>query len=190
MSLLEQLRSSLAPSLLASGEEKGVCWLELPPPNIHEAVAKAKALGFDMLSDIFGIDYLHYPGHEGKRFVVAYSLYSIGHNERVFLRVALDEGEGLPTITDLWRGASFMERETFDMFGVEFEGHPDLRKLITPEDLDGYPHRKDFPLGESPTLFNDGRFLDPAAFRAGMTGQSEGLSGWRGGARKGVTHGS
>ena len=64
--------------------------------------------------------------------------------------------------------------KSYDMFGVEFEGHPDLRKLITPEDLDGHPHRKDFPLGETPTLFGDGRFLDPATFRAGITGEDHG----------------
>ena len=155
--------------------------------ELVDAIAEAKRAGFEMLSDVFGTDYLSYPGHQGKRFTVSYNLYSVTHNERLFIRVNLDDGETLPTITGLWRGSSFMEREVYDMFGVEFEGHPDLRKLITPEDLDGHPHRKDFPLGEVPTLFNDGRFLDPAAFRAGMSGQSSGLSGWRGGARKGVS---
>ena len=75
------------------------------------------------------------------------------------------------------------------MFGIEFDGHPDLRKLLTPEDLEGHPHRKDFPLGETPTLFNDGRFLDPAAFRAGLTGIDTGLTGWKGGQRSGFDRG-
>jgi len=73
------------------------------------------------------------------------------------------------------------------MFGVTFEGHPDLRRLLLPEDFDGHPHRKDFPLGETPTLFNEGRFLDPAAFRAGLVGGDAGLTQWKGGARKGTT---
>src|SRR5690606_33619304 len=111
-----------------------------------------------------------------------------------FLRVDLDDGESLPTATGLWSGASFLERETFDMMGVVFDGHPDLRKLLTPEDLEGHPHRKDFPLGETPTLFGDGRFLDPASFRAGLSGRDPGLTGWKGGARDGVvasqTHGA
>ena len=92
----------------------------------------------------------------------------------------------MPTLTGLWRGANFMEREVFDMFGISFQGHPNLRKIITPEDLDGHPHRKDFPLDETATLFNEGRFLDPAAFRAGMMGRDPGRTGWAGGARKGV----
>ena len=168
-------------------EFKGMVSVTISKDELVSAVTEAKTLGFEMLSDVFGIDYLSYPGHQGKRFSVAYNLYSVSRNERLFIRVNVDDGESLPTITGVWRGSSFMEREVYDMFGVEFEGHPDLRKLITPEDLDGHPHRKDFPLGEVPTQFNDGRFLDPAAFRAGMSGQASGLSGWRGGARKGVS---
>jgi NADH-quinone oxidoreductase subunit C len=118
---------------------------------------------------------------------VAYNLYSVSANERIFIRVNVAEGDVLPTITHLWHGANFMEREVYDMFGIEFDGHPDLRKLITPEDLDGHPHRKDFPIGETPTLFNEGRFIDPAAFRAGLTGQDAGLSGHQGGMRKGYS---
>lgn len=151
------------------------------------AVTEAKRQGFEMISDVFGTDYLDYPGHQGKRFTVSYNLYSVTYNERLFIRVNVDDGETLPTITGLWKGSSFMEREVYDMFGVEFEGHPDLRKLITPEDLDGHPHRKDFPIGEVPTLFNEGRFIDPATFRAGISGGASGLTGWRGGARKGVS---
>jgi NADH-quinone oxidoreductase subunit C len=184
--LLDQTLPRLLDLGGSASEFKGMTSVTVPRKRIHEAVATAQELGFVMISDIFGIDYLNYPGHQGKRFTVAYNLYAIAANERLYLRVDLDDGVTLPTITDLWRGASFMEREVYDMFGVVFMGHPDLRKLITPEDLDGHPHRKDFPLGETPTLFNDGRFLDPAAFRAGMIGGDDGLTGWSGGARKGV----
>jgi NADH-quinone oxidoreductase subunit C len=92
-------------------------------------------------------------------------------------------------VTGIWPGANFLEREVYDLFGITFSGHPDLRKLLTPDELDGHPLRKDFPLGETPTLFNEGRFLDPAAFRAGLTGKDTGLTGFRGGARKGVKSG-
>ena len=186
MSLVEQVVNQLKDSGGKPGEFKGMVSVTVDAENIVDAVAGAKEAGFNMLSDIFGIDYLEYPGHQGKRFTVAYNLYSVEQNERVYIRVNVDDRENLPTITHLWTGSSFMEREVYDMFGVEFEGHPDLRKLITPEDLDGHPHRKDFPLGETPTLFNDGRFLDPATFRAGITGEDHGRSGFTGGARKGV----
>jgi NADH-quinone oxidoreductase subunit C len=170
-------------------EFKGMVSVTVDRNRIVDAVKMAKDVGFEMISDVFGIDYLTYPGHQGKRFTVAYNLYSITHNERLFIRVNLNDGETLPTITHLWRGSSFMEREVYDMFGIEFEGHPDLRKLITPEDLNGHAHRKDFPLGETPTLFNEDRFLDPPTFRAGLHGNQPGLTGWKGGARKGVRSG-
>lgn len=187
MSLVERLVDELKPLSGKPAEFKRMVSVTVDSSHIVEAVKLAKEAGFEMISDIFGIDYLQYPQHQGKRFSVAYNLYSISANERIFIRVNVDDGEVLPTITHLWRGASFMEREVYDMFGIEFDGHPDLRKLITPEDLDGHPHRKDFPIGETPTLFNDGRFIDPAAFRAGITGQDSGLSGHQGGMRKGYS---
>jgi len=160
--------------------------LRLPLNTIVEAVTRAREAGFDLLSDVFGIDWLRYPGHQGARFSILYNLYAIDAGERLFLRVDLDEDEPVPSITPVWQAANFMEREVYDFFGIEFGGHPNLRKILTPEDLEGHPLRKDFPLGETPTLFNEGRFLDPAAFRAGMIGASQGLTGWVGGARKGV----
>jgi len=160
--------------------------LTLPAEALLAACERARALGFDLLLDVFAIDWLHYPGYKGARFSVTYHLHSVAANERFWLRVHVGDGETLPTVTGIWPAASFMEREVYDLMGIAFEGHPDLRKLVTPEDLEGHPLRKDFPIGETPTLFNDGRFLDPATFRAGMVGASEGRTGWKGGARKGV----
>lgn len=166
-------------------EFKGMTSVTVPKGSVIAALRLARAAGLVMLTDIHGMDYLTYPGHEGKRFTVIYNVHDLV-GRRLFLRVDLDEGETLPTATGLWAGASFLERETFDMLGVVFDGHPDLRKILTPEDLDGHPHRKDFPLGETPTLFNDGRFLDPASFRAGLSGRDVGLTGWKGGVRDGI----
>lgn len=154
---------------------------------LHDAASTARDKGFDLLLDVFGIDWLTYPQHLGPRFSVTYHVHSIDANERCWLRVHVDDEVALPTVTDLWPAAGFMEREVYDLYGIAFEGHPDLRKLVTPEDFEGHPLRKDFPIGESPTLFNDGRFLDPAAFRAGMIGGSSGRTGWVGGARRGVS---
>ena len=160
--------------------------VHLSVSTIVEAISAAREAGFDLLSDVLGIDWLRYPGHQGPRFSVVYNLYAIEAGERLFLRVDVDEDERVPSITGVWSAANFLEREVYDLFGIGFSGHPNLRKIHTPEDLEGHPLRKDFPLGETPTLFNDGRFLDPAAFRAGMIGASQGLTGWVGGARKGV----
>lgn len=167
-------------------EFKGMTSVTVPKRAVLDALRAAKADGLEMLTDIHGMDYLAYPGHKGKRFAVIYNVHDVSGRRRLFIRVDLDDGETLPTATGLWSGASFLERETFDMMGVVFDGHPDLRKLLTPEDLEGHPHRKDFPLGETPTLFGDGRFLDPASFRAGLSGRDQGLTGWKGGARDGV----
>lgn len=142
--------------------------------------------GFDLLLDVFAIDWLTYPGHLGPRFSVTYSMHHLQANERIMLRVHLADQETLPSVTDLWPAANYMEREVYDLMGITFDNHPDLRKLVTPEDLEGHPLRKDFPLGESPTLFNDGRYLDPASFRAGLIGDSRGRTGWIGGARRGA----
>lgn len=180
---------ALYQALLALGGKpatgpQGYSSVTLTPGQVLAAARLANECGF-MVMDLFGLDWLTYPGHQGKRFMVSYNLYHIESNTRLFCRVALGDGESLPSVTGIWPGANFLEREVYDMFGIEFAGHPDLRKIFTPDDLDGHPHRKDFPLGESPTLFNDGRFLDPAAFRAGLTGQETGLTGFRGGTRKG-----
>ena len=180
------LTEALAPLGAERADQPSGAILVLPREALPEAARIARDHGFDLLLDVFAIDWLAYPGHRGRRFSVSYHVHAVAANERCSLRVHLDDGDALPTVTGVWPAASFMEREVYDLFGVTFEGHPDPRKLVTPEDLEGHPLRKDFPLGESPTLFNDGRFLDPATFRAGMIGRSEGRTGWAGGARKGV----
>ena len=169
-----------------TSEFKGMINVTLDKGSLIEGLKAAKEAGLEMLTDVTSIDYLDYPGHRGKRFAVVYNIHDVSGRERLFVRVELDDGETCPTATGVWRGADFLERETFDMMGVVFEGHPNLRKLLTPEDLEGHPHRKDFPIGESPTLFNEGRFIDPATFRAGLMGEDPGLTGWKGGARFGV----
>lgn len=140
-----------------------------------------------MLMDTVGLDYLRYPEARPARFAVLHNLYHPRDHRRLFLRVWLEDGEALDSLYPVWRAANYLEREVYDLLGIEFVGHPDLRKVLTPDDLEGHPLRKDFPLGETPTLFREGRFLDPAAFRAGLNGQDAGLSGWRGSLRRGAT---
>jgi len=105
------------------------------------------------------------------RYGVIYSLVDPLDYDRVWLRSLADgDPPRLPSVTGVYPGANYPEREVYDLYGVVFEGHPDLRKILTPEDLEGFPLRKDFPIGETPVQFGEGRFLDPAEFRAALDG--------------------
>jgi NADH-quinone oxidoreductase subunit C len=100
--------------------------------------------GFDFLADICGADR---GPEEEPRFEVNYHLFSTTKHHRVRLKVLLNESDvHVPTVTGVWRTANWHERETFDLFGVIFDGHPDLRRILLPEDWQGYALRKDFPL--------------------------------------------
>ncbi|MBI1987248.1 MAG: NADH-quinone oxidoreductase subunit C [Nitrospinae bacterium] len=99
-------------------------------------------LAFDYLSDLSGVDY---PDRE-KRFEVVYHLYSIPQGHRVRLKVQVAEGEAVPTVTGVWRTADWHEREAYDLLGIPFEGHPDLRRILLPDDWKGHPLRKEYPL--------------------------------------------
>jgi NADH-quinone oxidoreductase subunit C len=101
-----------------------------------------------MLSDLTAVDYLKFPGREdGPRFEVVYHLYSLTHNHRLRLKVSVDEDDAVvPTVVSLWPIANWLEREVWDMFGIRFEGHPDLRRLLLYEEFEGHPLRKDYPI--------------------------------------------
>ncbi len=191
MRRLEQLKERALAQGWSLEEAHGNTWVVVPKEAFKPLMAELKARGWNYLADVVGIDYLTYPSPRPERFCVVYELVSLpgyqeGDGSRVFIRVYVPEAQPvLPSLTDLWRGADYLEREVYDMFGIRFEGHPDLRKILTPEDLEGHPLRKDFPLGETPTLFKEGRFIDPEAFRAGLAGNKPGMTGWRGGTRKG-----
>lgn len=109
-----------------------VCW-----------VLKTKH-GFDMLADLNGADR---GPEEDPRFEVVYHLFSTKHHNRLRLKVLLSEDDPhVPTVVTVWKTANWHERETFDMFGVIFDGHPDLRRILLPSDFDGHALRKDYPL--------------------------------------------
>ena len=97
---------------------------------------------FALLADVAGADW---PGRE-KRFDVVYNLYSVANNLRLRLKVQVPEGEVVPSVVPVWSSANWHEREVFDMFGVPFSDHPDLRRILMPDDWEGHPLRKDFPL--------------------------------------------
>jgi NADH-quinone oxidoreductase subunit C len=100
-------------------------------------------LRFDYLSDLTCV---HYPLSPEGPLEIVYNLYSIPHNERVRLKVSLAEGESVDSVTGVWPTANWMEREVYDLFGVSFNHHPDLRRILLPLDWEGHPLRKDYPL--------------------------------------------
>lgn len=102
--------------------------------------------GFDYLVDLTGVDYSKYPGHTGDRFAVAYMLYSHAKNFRFRLKLFVPDGFKVPSVTGIWKTANWHERETWDMFGIIFEGHPNLERILLWEGFKGHPLRKDFPL--------------------------------------------
>ncbi len=112
---------------------------------------------YNFLSDVFGVDYLNYPAEMPGRFAVVYNLISFSRDDRLFVKVFVsptlptagtvdDPGLHVDSACDIWPGAEWNERETFDMFGVRFDNHPDLRRILLWEDYPGFPLRKDYPL--------------------------------------------
>ena len=99
-------------------------------------------LQMNFLVDVLGVDW--YPSKP--RFEVVYHLYSIPRKHRLRLKVKVEEDEKVPSVTSIWRSANWAEREVYDMFGVVFEGHPDLKRIYLPHDWEGFPLRKDYPL--------------------------------------------
>ncbi len=118
--------------------------------GVMQTLRDDKSLGFDQLIDLAGVDYLNYGegAWDGLRFAVVVHLLSVKHNWRVRVRAfcADDEMPLLPSLIPLWRAVNWYEREAFDMFGILFEGHNDLRRILTDYGFIGHPFRKDFPV--------------------------------------------
>ena len=111
--------------------------------KVAEFLKNDPDLQFDMVIDLLGVDMYRPEG----RFEVVYNLYSVRNKKYLRLKVLVDEGECVvPSVVNVWSGANWHERETFDMFGIKFIGHPDLRRMYMPEEYQYYPLRKDFPL--------------------------------------------
>ena len=122
--------------------------LHVPPARLIDVLTVLKTgCGFGLLSELGGVDYLGYPGRSRTRFEVHYVLVNLGDAERLVVKCGADEPDPtLPTVVPLWPGADWMEREVFDMYGIVFAGHPDLRRILMPEEFTAFPLRKDYPL--------------------------------------------
>lgn len=159
---LELIAGELAQSL--PGAMRGTTFfrsqgtLEIEPPQIREVLAALRERGYRALMSVHGVDY--YP--EEPRLGVLYELLDMERVDRVTVKLRVNtETPTVPSVTPQWPTADHQEREVYDMFGVRFDGHPDLRRILMPEDYEGYPQRRDFPIGGEPVLFTHNDATSP-----------------------------
>ncbi len=132
---------------LVTSEFRGQTRAVAPRAAIYRVLeALKKKLGFDLLVDVTCVDYLDYPGAKD-RFGMVYLLANTQTNERITVRTFVNDPEPeVPSVVGLWEGANWLEREVWDLFGIRFSGHPDLRRIVLPEEFTAHPLRKDYPL--------------------------------------------
>jgi NADH-quinone oxidoreductase subunit C len=124
--------------------------LTVEPGSIRAVLAHLREQGYAFMSSVHGVDY--YP-HE-PRLGVIYELLDMSRVDRIAVKLRVDSGDPIvPSVTEEWPTANHQEREVYDMFGVVFDGHPDLRRILMPEDYEGHPQRRDFPIGGEPVIF-------------------------------------
>ena len=148
--LREFLAERFGDALVREAEFRGEVSFYVRPErllDICQALREDPELEINHLKDIASVDWLGHPEEAEGRFEVVYNLYSLKHCYRFFLRVRLPaENPKVPSLTPLWNGADWLEREVYDMMGIEFEGHPNLTRILTPDDFEGHPLRHDYPL--------------------------------------------
>ena len=147
MNWQERLTSRFGEDAFSRSEFRDNVRVLVPADRIYAVLECLKTdAGFDMLIDITAVDYLNYPDATD-RFGLIYLLLNTVDGERLTVKTLLNEPElTVPSVYPLWRGADWMEREVFDMFGITFDGHPDLRRILMPEEFTAFPLRKDYPL--------------------------------------------
>jgi NADH-quinone oxidoreductase subunit C len=147
LEIAEKIKELFPEEVLAVSEFRGQVSVILRKNRIRDIsryLHDDPDLYFDYLIDVCGVDYL---GKKDKRFEVVYQLYSIKHRRALRLKVEVSEEDPtIDSVTPVWVGANWHEREAFDLYGIRFNGHPDLRRILMPEDWEGHPLRKDYPL--------------------------------------------
>jgi NADH-quinone oxidoreductase subunit C len=133
-------------AIISAKEFAGEISLTVDRERIVEVAQAFRDDGFNYLVDLAGVDYSSYPAWTGVRFGVSYTLYSFSKNNRVRLKVTTDENTPIPSVTSVWKTANWHERETFDMLGIVFDGHPNLERILMWDGFNGHPLRKDFPI--------------------------------------------
>jgi len=147
---LELLAADLGDAALETVFFRRRATLVIDPDRVREVLAALRDRGYSHLASLHGVDY--YP--EEPRLGVHYELLDMGRVDRITVKLHLhSEHPEVDSVTAEWPTADHQEREVYDMFGVVFDGHPDLRRILMPEDYEGHPQRRDFPIGGEPVLF-------------------------------------
>lgn len=152
----ERIRERFPDAVIAVREMAGEQTVVVDRARIVEVLQFLRddgELRYNFLSDLTAVDFLG----RVPRFEIVYHLLSIPNKRRVRLKVLVEDGVPALSVTRVYPGANFHEREVYDMFGIEFEGHPDLRRILMPNDWEGHPLRKDYPLGHEPPAFSHNR---------------------------------
>lgn len=152
---VRKLRERFPEAILSAKSFRNEITVVVTPSEIVRVCRHLKEdpdLRYDFLSDLTAVDRLR----EHPRFEVVYHLCSLQFKRRIRLKVQVEEGEAVPSVTQVWGTADWHEREVYDMFGVGVEGHPDLRRILMPEDWEGHPLRKDYPVQASPKWWEEG----------------------------------
>lgn len=155
--VLQRLREQFGQALLEVKVWRNETTVVVRPQDIQSVCRFLRDdpdLAFDFLSDVTGVDRLKLP-ESSPRFEVVYHLYSLAYKRRLRLKVRVGERESVPTVTGVWETANWHEREVYDLFGVPFDGHPDLRRILMPDDWEGHPLRKDYPVEASPKWWEE-----------------------------------
>jgi NADH-quinone oxidoreductase subunit C len=146
MDPIETLKGKFGDQLLGVGTHAGQAWVDVTRDRIVEMLKSLRdEYGYDMLTDITAVDYLNQGMPE--RFAVVYNLYSVKENIRTRVKAWVPESDPtIDSVSALWRAAPWAEREVWDLMGIKFKGHPDLKRIQLPENYEGHPLRKDYPL--------------------------------------------
>jgi len=154
---LEALEKKFGDQVLSVSQGIDMPVVTLAYGSVVEACHFLRQHGFDQLMDLCGVDLSEYPGHaaDAPRFQVVYHLLSVEHNMRLRVKVPVNERDLVGSVVEVWPTANWFERECFDMYGILFVNHPDLRRLLTDYGFEGHPLRKDFPLTGRVEMFYD-----------------------------------
>jgi len=168
--VVKTLRELLGDAFLEEGEFRGQRFIILQKSGLRKAIKTLKEFGFNHLQTLTAVDYLNLDS-KSARFEVVYQLYSLDKRLQIRLRVKVSEDDPeVDSIVDLYPVANFLEREVYDLFGIKFKGHPNLKRILLPENWEGFPLRKDYPLepDEKPADFIELKKLNEELLKYGI----------------------